>query len=422
MNGPHENNPCTCIEMKFPPSQPESSTYRGSEISTEIAVQRLAAIVESSDDAIISKDLNGIISSWNKGAERIFGYTAEEVIGKPITILIPSDRHNEEPEILKRIRRGDRVDHYETVRKRKDGSLIEISLTVSPVKDRNGKIIGASKIARDITERKRAERELHEARERLARAKNELERRVQERTASLQQAIEQMEEFSYTVSHDLRAPVRAMHGYAQVLQEDYADQLGEEARDYLQRIIRSGARMDRLIQDVLTYSRLTRRDVAIEPVCLDKLVREIAGQFPKIQSGAAQIFVEKKLPSVLAHEPALSQAISNLMDNALKFVEPGTTPRVHIRAERHNGQVRLCIRDNGIGIPLDQQARLFGMFERVHPDKKYEGTGIGLALVRKAAERMGGKVGMESDGRTGCQFWIQLPEANNYEHKNNSPG
>jgi PAS domain S-box-containing protein len=380
--------------------------------SGEIAAQRLAAIVESSDDAIVSKDLNGIISSWNKGAERIFGYTAGEVIGKPVLILIPPDRHNEEPEILRRIRRGERIDHYETIRRRKDGTLIDISLTVSPVKDSNGKIIGASKIARDITGRKHAERELRDARNRLARANDELEKRVQERTASLRAAIAQMEEFSYTVSHDLRAPIRAMHGYAQVLREDYGAELDDQARDYLRRIIRSGARMDRLIQDVLTYSRLTRRDLQVAPVSLEKLVREILQQFPKVQSGAAQVIVENKLPVVLAHEASLLQAVSNLLDNALKFVAPETKPVVRVRSEPRDGQVRLWFQDNGIGIHPHQQNRLFGMFERIHPEKSYEGTGIGLALVRKAAERMGGTVGVESDGVNGSKFWIQLPEAN----------
>ncbi|MEY2466460.1 MAG: hypothetical protein QOD03_981 [Verrucomicrobiota bacterium] len=372
-----------------------------------------AAIVESSEDAIISKDLNGIINSWNAGAQRMFGYTASEIIGKPILVLIPPDHYNEEPNIVDRIRRGQRIEHYETIRRRKDGSLIEISLTVSPVKNAAGQIIGASKIVRDITEQKRNERALTEAHLQLAKAKDELELRVQERTSSLREAITQMEEFSYSVSHDLRAPVRAMRCYAEVLLEDYGERLDDHAKKYLDRIVSGGTRMDRLIEDILTYSRLNRREIQLQPVALDRLVREIVQQYPEMRSARAEIVIQGKLLSVIGHEPSLTQAISNLLNNAVKFVASGVTPRVRIRTERRDDQVRLWIEDNGIGIKPEYQHRLFGMFERIHPEKSYEGTGIGLAIVRKAAERMGGKAGVESDGLTGSNFWIQLPPATN---------
>lgn len=517
----------------------------------------LAAIVESSDDAIISKDLNGIITSWNSGAQRIFGYTADEIIGKSVTILMPLDRREEEPYILARLRKGERIDHFETIRRRKDGTDLHISLTISPVKDMRGKIVGASKIARDISERKRTEwqqqalyelaasvnravalPEIYEAsliaichcqnanrasillydaegvmrfkawrglseeyrrkveghspwkrddsapqpicvddvakaaldedlravvaREGIQalafipityegrllgkfmvyydaphhfvpeelrpvqtiisqvafaierqRAGEYLERTVNERTASLREAIAQMEEFSYTISHDLRAPVRAMQCYAEVLMEDYGARLDESAKKYLDRIIGAGTRMDRLIQDILTYSRLSRREIQLQPVSLDKLARDIVRQYLDMASVQAEISVEGPLLSVLGHEPSLGQAISNLLSNALKFVAPGTSPKVHLRTEQRNGDVRLWVEDNGIGIKPEYQHRLFSVFERVHPEKKYEGTGIGLAIVRKAAERMGGKVGVESNGLAGSRFWIQLPAAPN---------
>lgn len=517
-----------------------------------------SAIVESSDDAIISKDLNGIITSWNAGAQRIFGYQAEEIIGHPVLDLIPLDRQHEEPGILARLRNGQRIDHYETIRRRKDGSLVEVSLTVSPLKDEAGKIIGASKIARDITAHKRHEThqqalyelattvnrivalpEIYDAaldaicrclsapraaillydsegvmrfkawrnlsdeyrqvaechspwrrddpspqiilmedvsrsnlkedlRTRIAqegirslaflpityegrllgkfmvsyntahrfipeelraaqtivsqiafaierrRTGENLERMVNERTASLREAIAQMEEFSYSVSHDLRAPVRAMQCYAEVLMEDYGEKLDEQAKKYLDRIIEGGSRMDHLIQDILTYSRLSRREIQLHPVSLDKFTREIVRQYLDIgPASRADIAVEGHLSDVIGHEPSLSQIFSNLLNNATKFVAPGTTPRVRIRSEQRNGDVRLWIEDNGIGIKPEYQHRLFNIFERIHPEKQYEGTGIGLAIVRKAAERMGGKVGVESDGINGSRFWIQLPAAEN---------
>jgi signal transduction histidine kinase len=237
---------------------------------------------------------------------------------------------------------------------------------------------------------------------------------VNERTSSLREAITQMEEFSYSVSHDLRAPVRAMQCYAEVLLEDYGHQLDENAKKYLERIIRGGTRMDRLIQDILTYSRLSRREIHLQPVSLDKLTREIIRQYSDLGSSAPpDISVEGQLLSVIGHEASLSQAISNLLNNAIKFVPSGKTPQVRVRTEHRNGDARLWIEDNGIGIKPEYQHRLFNVFERVHPEKNYEGTGIGLAIVRKAAERMGGKAGVESDGVTGSRFWIQLPAAEN---------
>jgi PAS domain S-box-containing protein len=401
----HEDGLRTYISIRFPLLHEDGSIYAVAGISTDITerkrnetvAQRLAAIVESSDDAIVSKDLNGIISSWNKGAERIFGYKAEEVIGKPITILIPPDRLNEEPGILHRIRHGERIDHYETIRRCKDGTLLDVSLTVSPVKDASGKVIGASKVARDITDR--------------VRTKEKLEQTVAARTASLREAIAQMEEFSYSVSHDLRSPVRAMQGYARALSEDFGDRLDENGKEYLDRIIQGSSRMERLIHDVLTYSRVNRIEMKLQRVSLDALVRGVVRQYPEFDARRADIYVQPDLPTVFAHEPSLGQAVANVLSNAVKFVAPGVRPNVIVMAEQQNGKTTLRIKDNGIGIKPEYQHRLFGMFERIHPDEKYEGTGIGLAIVRKTVERMGGRVGVESDGTNGSVFWIELPGA-----------
>jgi two-component system CheB/CheR fusion protein len=270
-------------------------------------------------------------------------------------------------------------------------------------------LVLASKVLAQFIQRKQAEEKLRAAQDELSRYTGTLEKLTEERTSSLREVVQQMEEFSYTISHDLRAPVRAMQGYANAILEDYGTQLDQTGREYLDRIVRSGDRMDRMIREVLTYSRLARCEIAVQPVPLDALVREIVQQYPGLQSAAGEIEIVNELDSVMGHEPSLTQVISNLLSNACKFVAPKSRPRCKIWTERTNGHVRLFVRDNGIGIKPEHQHRLFGLFERIHPESQYEGTGIGLAIVRKAMERMGGQVGMESDGINGSQFWIQLP-------------
>jgi signal transduction histidine kinase len=255
------------------------------------------------------------------------------------------------------------------------------------------------------------ESELRQAQDELIKTNKALEQRVEERTASLRDAIAQMEEFSYSVSHDLRSPLRAIQGYAKVLTEDHAGQLDAEGREYLGRILQSGSRMERLINDVLTYTRISRKEIQLQPVSLGSVVKSVIEHYPEFSQVGADIRVAGELPPVIGHEPSLSQAISNLLNNAMKFVEPGVKPQVSIRADRGNGLVRLWVEDNGIGVKPEHQHRLFGMFERIHPEGRFEGTGIGLAIVRKVTERMGGKVGVESDGVRGSKFWIQLPAA-----------
>jgi PAS domain S-box-containing protein len=374
------------------------------------ASQRLAAIVESSDDAIISKSLDGTIRTWNEAAERLFGYSAKEAIGQPVTMLFPPDHINEEVEIISRIKRGEQVEHYETVRRRKDGSLIDLSLTISPVRDDQGQVVGASKIARDISQRKRDEEALAKATAELARSRDELEFRVLERTASLQEAIGQMEEFSYAISHDIRAPLRAMGVRCGVLLEDYRHVLENEpeALECVHKISENCVRLDKMIRDVLAFGRVARDEVVFTSVSLDELVTGTISLYPSLQEPLAEISVEP-LGMVKGHEPSLTQVVSNLLSNATKFVAEGTKPKVKIWSETSGNNLRMWVEDNGIGIEPAYQSRLFNMFERIHPDLPYEGTGVGLAIVKKAIERMNGKVGAISDGKSGSKFWIELP-------------
>ncbi len=288
--------------------------------------------------------------------------------------------------------------------RRHDGEYRWHLTQANALRGRNGEIsmwIGSNT---EITEMVRT-------RETLAERRRELERLVDERTASLRKAVEQMEEFSYSISHDLRAPLRAMQGYAQALLEDYGERLDTEGTDYLRRIIAASSRMDRLTLDVLTYSKVSREELRPQRVSLERLVTDCVRQHVDFRDGGADIVIEPPLPDVCGHEPLLMQVVSNLVGNALKFVAPGATPRVRIRAEVEPDAVKLWIEDNGIGVPPRYQKRIWGMFERAHQSGGYSGTGIGLAIVRKAVERMGGQVGVESDGRSGSRFWVRLPSA-----------
>jgi light-regulated signal transduction histidine kinase (bacteriophytochrome) len=260
----------------------------------------------------------------------------------------------------------------------------------------------------DVTERKRAEAALHLAQQELQRHAQNLENTVAERTAALRETVRELEAFSYSISHDMRAPLRSMTNFAHLLCESHAAQLDETGRDYLQRISASAARLDRLIQDVLNYTRVLRDPVRMIRVDVDKLVREMIQSYPDWQPPRVDIQIEGTLPPVLGHEGFLTQCVSNLLDNAIKFVAPGVQPRIRIWGEPRDTQVRLNFQDNGLGIAEEDYQRIFRMFERIHPAEEYEGTGIGLTIVRKAAERMGGNVDFESEPGRGSTFWLQL--------------
>jgi PAS domain S-box-containing protein len=636
----------------------------------------LSAIVESSEDAIFSENLEGLITTWNKAAERIFGYRAEEVIGEPVSLIVEPEQVREQVAIRARIRQGERVEHYETTRLRKDGSRIEVSLTASPIKDSRGRIIGASKIARDITERKRMERqaadllernlahekvqesetrfrsladdspmiiwmadenanatygnrallellgldsftafsgrlwehfvhpddvarthdiyrraveeqrpyaleirlrdaatgefrwhmvkgvprfvagqftgfvgtgvdihdrrlaeeklrrsgeryrtlfnsidegfciievlfdgkntpidyrfldvnpafekhtgltqaqgksmrqlapqhedywfetygrialtgepvrfqnhaaqlgrwydvyafrfgdpashqvavlfndisarcktqmELQHVREELSRRAADLEKAVHERTADLLATIAELESVSYSLSHDMRAPLRTIRSFTEIVLNEAGDKLEAAEQRLLQKSISAAGRLDRLIQDVLTYSRVARELVSLHSLNVEPLLRQIIEERPELQPPNALIEIEGLIEPVRGHEAYLTQCLTNLLDNAVKFVVPGTRPRVRIWSELLEDQVQLWFEDNGIGIPEHAQERIFAIFQRVHDEKTYPGTGIGLAIVRKAVQRMGGAVGVESKPGRGSRFWLRLP-------------
>jgi signal transduction histidine kinase len=246
----------------------------------------------------------------------------------------------------------------------------------------------------------------------MRRHAQEMERLVEERTGELRKTVHELQAFSYSVSHDMRAPLRAMQSFAQFLLEEYVSKLDEQGVHYLHQIMRSAVRLDRLIQDVLSYTKVIHAKLPMERVDLDRLVRDMVETFPNGQPIKPQIHIKGSLPHVMGNEALLAQCVSNLLTNGAKFVSPGTTPKLEISAEATvGGSVRLWFRDNGIGVAPEDHDRIFRLFERIHPITAYEGTGIGLTIVRKATERMGAQVGFDSELGKGSNFWIQLNTA-----------
>lgn len=360
--------------------------------------ERYRATFENAAVGIAHVGLDGRWLRLNDAVCAITGYTREELARLTFTDITHPDDIEQDWQHARQLIDGE-ISRYAIEKRyiRKDGSCVWIMLTVSLMRNSVGKPLHFVSVIENIDEKKRAG--------------EILEQTVAERTASLREAVEQMEEFSYSVSHDLRGPLRAMSAYARVLLEEYGNQLDQTARGYLEKIQRSGDRMDRLTQEVLAYSRVARSKAQAEAIDLNGLVRDVIHQHTNFQPPAARIEIVSPLPAVLGHETTLGQSVSNLLNNAVKFVGPGVRPHVRVRAEHNGKTVRVWFEDNGIGIKPEHQQRIFNMFERVHPEGMYEGTGIGLTIVRKAVEKMGGKVGVESDGQNGSRFWIELRHA-----------
>jgi PAS domain S-box-containing protein len=355
---------------------------------TDMKLALLAAIVESSDDAIVSKTLEGCILSWNAGATRIFGYEAAEVIGKPITIIIPPELHDEERHILEQVRGGRRIDHFDTVRVAKDGRRVDISLTVSPVRDARGVIIGASKVARDITERKRAEQALRDA-----------DRRK--------------DEFLAMLAHELRnplAPIRYALAAAKI-----SGRSAEQRKRAEEVVERQVAHMSRLLDDLLDVSLVTRGTLVLKKgrtELTSVIGTAIETARPLIDAKQHRLSLELPTQPVQLEADAvrLSQVFANLLINAAKYTDPGGD--IRLRATQLPNEVLVAVRDNGIGIPHAVMPRLFTLFEQADPSgaRTQGGLGVGLALVRGLVALHGGAVTAKSEGAgRGSEFTVRLP-------------
>lgn len=499
---------------------------------SQLTEARLAAVVESSNDAIISKTMQGIVMTWNRSAEALFGYSPEEMIGQPITRLVPPELIQEEDWIIARVGRGELVNHYDTVRVRKDGRRVEISLTISPIRSADGTIIGASKIARDITQRRQAEDQMRakEARLRLATqvagigafewnlrtGKNswtpeleamyglrtgefegtqpawesfvhpqdrgtaiasvqrafdtrhpqeaewrvvwpdgtirwiagrfqvtldengrslslagvniditdrklaeqqirmlnaELEARVRERTAQLEAANRELEAFTYSVSHDLRAPVRALQGFTEVLLEEHAEVLEGDGKRLLHVIRGEASRMGQLIDDLLAFSKLGRQSLRPAPLDMTSQVNSVLVSFEReIREKHVQVQLGD-LPRVQADASMLRQVWINLISNAIKFTGHREKPVIQISGQSERDGVVYSIQDNGVGFDMDYAHNLFGVFQRLHTQDEFEGNGVGLALVQRIIERHGGQISAEAKPGEGATFRFKLPNS-----------
>lgn len=365
------------------------------------ALRLLASIIESSDDSIYSENLDGIITSWNKGAERLYGYTADEAIGQSTTILQPPDRDQEMRNLLNRISRGERIEHHESVRMCKDGHLVDIFATFSPLKDSDGNITGISAIVPSIMERERAIEEIRQL-------NADLEHRVLQRTAELTASNKELEAFSYSVSHDLRAPLRHIDGFSKMLLERYHQQLDAKGRHYLEEVRLGTQNMGVLIDELLTLSRISRQEPQLQAGGLDSLFEDARIELMKDAGNRKIEWRIASLPFVKCDPVLMRQAIVNLLSNAVKYTGPRELAVIEVGQMQQGNETVVYVRDNGVGFNMKYADKLFGVFQRLHRSEDFEGSGVGLATVQRIITKHGGRVWAEAELNKGATFFFTL--------------
>jgi len=377
-----------------------------SEAELEQQKEWFRVTLSSIGDGVIVTDREGRVVFINAEAERLTGWTAVEALLKPLPAvfnILDEETRQKTEDPVETVLRGRKTVTMapHTLLRSRSGEEWPIEDSAAPIRSSKDEILGVVLVFHSATEMRRAQNTLRQY-------SIDLEKKVSERTLNLQQAVADLEAFSYTVSHDLRSPLRGMQGFAEALLEDYGDKLDQTGKDYLDRIGAAAARLDRLIQDLLAYTRISRLDSPLVELDLDHLVREIVAHDPHLQPPQAEVRIENKLHRVLGRAPPLTQIVSNLLGNAVKFVRPGEKPEIRIKSEIRGAQVRLWIEDKGIGIEPKDAERIFQMFVRLDESRKISGTGVGLAIVKKAAETLQGAVGVEPNEGKGSRFWVDL--------------
>jgi PAS domain S-box-containing protein len=353
---------------------------------------RLAAIVESSHDAILGLELDGTITSWNRGAETMYGYAASEAIGQHISLVVPTSHLDEAREVIDQVARGQLVSVLETVRRRRDGALIDVAMSASPIRDKSNVVVGAASMTWDITQRKRADKTLKQY------------------ALELERSNQELEQFAYVASHDLKEPLRMVASYTNLLAEEYEERLDLKAGKYIQYAADGARRMSALIDDLLDYSRVGRTDEPFEATPLDVVLQHVLDDLRAcIEESDARVEVTDQLPAVRGNPTRLRQLFQNLIGNALKFRHPDRRADVRIGCQQRGNMWELSVQDNGIGIDPEFHERIFQVFQRLHTVDEYPGTGIGLALCKKIVEQHGGEIRVSSDASQGTVFRFTLP-------------
>ncbi|MBC8003156.1 MAG: PAS domain-containing sensor histidine kinase, partial [Opitutaceae bacterium] len=376
----------------------------------EQSLAEKARLLDLSNDAIVVLDHEHRIRYWNHGAEKLYGWSSEEVVGKISYVLLQTKSTRPMEQISVELERNH---HWtgELTHSKRDGQPITVLVRKVLDRDSQGKAVAILESMTDITQRTKAMEAVRAARTRLADHAGQLEGMVTKRTAELTASNQRLEAIVYSMAHDLRAPLRSMQGFAALLVDEASTALSESGRDYAHRIDQSAQFMDALLSDLMAYTRNSQQRVELTTVSLEKVVGSVlSGMQKEIANVNACMECSGPWPDVRAHEPTLTQVLSNLTGNALKFVRPGVTPLVRIRAEEQAESIRVWVEDNGLGISPDYQQQIFRLFIRLDREK-YPGTGAGLAHVQKGIERMGGRVGVESTLGQGSRFWIELPKA-----------
>jgi PAS domain S-box-containing protein len=380
-----------------------------SEQDLEEQKEWLRVTLTSIGDGVVVTDPEGRVVLMNYESERLTGWNLKEALHQPLSAIFSIVNEEtriavEDPvaKVLKEKKVVGLANH--TVLLSRTGEEWPIEDSAAPICNANGNILGVVMVFHDASDMRHAQKTLkaHSI---------ELEKKVADRTVTLQQAVSELEAFSYTVSHDLRSPLRAMQGFSVAVLEDYGDKLNDQGKNYLERIKNAAERLDRLIQDLLSYTRISRQNVPLESIDLDRVLHDIVEHYPHLNAPAAKVDVTGTFSKVMGREALLTQVFSNLLGNAVKFVPEGTMPHIRVWSEDRGSRLRVWVQDNGIGISSQDQERIFQMFVQVHDFQLYGGTGVGLAIVKKAVETMRGTVGVESDESIGSKFWVELNKA-----------